>query len=57
MKRKIYVRPQIASIGVEMESPVMAGSVIVENNIIKATEQEVTDIDFSDNSQFDISWE
>jgi len=58
MRRKDFVSPQLLSIVTDMEYPVMAGSVIEKNNMIKAASQELTFIDVENNpDEFYITWE
>ena len=56
-RRKRYERLSINRIMMELESPVMVGSVIEQNTLIKAASQEVKEVDFSDTEHFDIEWE
>jgi len=57
MKRKAYVRPQVTPINIVLECPVMAGSVLDQNDMIKAASQEVEEVDFSNDTSFDLNWE
>lgn len=57
MRRKDYEKPQVSTLFVEMDCPLMAGSVVEQNSVIKATNQEVNYVDFSDDTTFDINWE
>ena len=54
---KRYERLSITRIILEVEAPVMVGSVIEQNTLIKAASQEVKEVDFSDDTTFDIEWE
>ena len=56
MEREDYVSPRVIPLGAEPESPVLAGSVIVQNDLIKATDQEIAEMNFSDES-FELKWE
>ena len=56
-RRKRYERLSITRIILEVEAPVMVGSVIEQNTLIKAASQEVEEVDFSDTEHFDIEWE
>ena len=58
MNRKIaYITPAVIKrVSVELESPVLAGSVVNEHSEIKTTGQEVVTHDFSDSS-FNQVWE
>ena len=57
MKRKAYSSPLIFQIPLDVEHPVLEGSVIMQNNMIKATNQEVNYVDFSDDDTFKLDWE
>ena len=57
MRLKTYTSPSIRRIQMDAEHPVMANSVIDQNSMIKATDQEVNYVDFSDDTTFKLDWE
>ena len=58
MNRKIaYITPAVIKrVSVELESPILAGSVVTKDSKISTTGQEVVTHDFSDSS-FNQVWE
>ena len=57
MQKKNYKGVIVSSISLDLEVPMMAGSAIIESSIIKSTDQDVDALDFSDDSEFIITWD